>query len=108
MDAKFLPSSARKGAAAAQRSPGDAATPVGRADLACCCASRAAVRVTMRPTVARPEPTDLLLCGHHYRVSRRALEAPRAAVRNLPGISPDVAAWIDLIPITRLSAFAEG
>jgi hypothetical protein len=61
----------------------------------------------MRPTVARPEPTDLLLCGHHYRVSRCALEAARAAVRNLPEISPGVAAWIDLIPITRLSAFAE-
>ncbi len=59
----------------------------------------------MPPTTERPEPTDLLLCGHHYRVSRRALEAARAVVRNLPGISPDVAAWIDM---TRLAAFAEG
>jgi hypothetical protein len=28
---------------------------------------------------------DLLLCGHHYRVSRRALTAARARIENLPG-----------------------
>ena len=28
---------------------------------------------------------DLLLCGHHYRVSRRALDAAGALVRCLPG-----------------------
>ena len=59
----------------------------------------------MPPTAARPEPTDLLLCGHHYGASCRALEAAGAVVSNLPGISPDVAAWIDM---TRLTAFAEG
>ncbi|MGE5132223.1 MAG: hypothetical protein ACM32E_04840 [Gemmatimonadota bacterium] len=28
---------------------------------------------------------DLLLCGHHYRVSRRALDAAGALVLPLPG-----------------------
>ena len=54
------------------------------------------VRVLMPPTPVRPHAVDLLLCGHHYRVSRRALEAARAAVRELPGTPDDVAAWIDV------------
>ena len=73
------------------------------AGRACCCAARAAVQVTMPPTAARPHESDLLLCGHHYRVSRPALEAARAAVRELPGTPDDVAAWID---VTRSAAFA--
>jgi hypothetical protein len=28
---------------------------------------------------------DLLLCGHHYRVSRQALAAARARIAILPG-----------------------
>jgi hypothetical protein len=28
---------------------------------------------------------DLLLCGHHYRVSRQALVVARARIENLPG-----------------------
>jgi hypothetical protein len=48
----------------------------------------------MPPTAARPYETDLLLCGHHYRVSRSALETAHAAVRELPGTPDDVAAWI--------------
>jgi hypothetical protein len=38
------------------------------------------VRVVMPPTPARPHPVDLLLCGHHYRVSRAALAAAGAVV----------------------------
>jgi len=57
----------------------------------------------MPPTAARPHETELLLCGHHYRVSRHVLEAARAAVRELPGTPDDVAAWID---VTRAAAFA--
>ncbi len=34
----------------------------------------------MPPTAARPHPVDLLLCGHHYRVSRDALAAADAVV----------------------------
>lgn len=57
---------------------------VGLADRACCCPAKAKVRVVMPPTAARPHPTDLLLCGHHYRVSRQALAAAHARVQELP------------------------
>jgi hypothetical protein len=44
-------------------------------DQACCCVARAVVRVIMPPAAGRPHETELLLCGHHYRVSRAALSA---------------------------------
>jgi len=97
MNARFKAPSAKSCGAATQRTPGDAATsPAPLAGRACCCAARAAVQVTMPPTAARPHETGLLLCGHHYRVSRPALEAARAVVRELPGTPDDVAAWIDV------------
>jgi hypothetical protein len=43
------------------------------------------VRVILAPAPGRPHPVDLLLCGHHYRTSRRALDAMGAAVQDLPG-----------------------
>ena len=95
MNAKFLPPSVRTDACPAYRPLDDAIA--AREDgpgLACCCPARAAVRVTMPPTQARPRETDLRLCGHHYRASRAALAAAHATVRALPGTSPDVAAWI--------------
>jgi hypothetical protein len=95
MNAKFLPPSVRKDALPGYR-PLDDIIPAREAPvgLACCCPAKAAVRVTMPPTQARPHDTDLLLCGHHYRTSRAALAAAHAVVRALPGTSPDVAAWI--------------
>lgn len=42
------------------------------------------------------QQTDLLLCGHHYRVSRQTLASVSAAVRALPGTPSDIAAWIQL------------
>lgn len=39
----------------------------------------------MPATAARPHSTELLLCGHHYRVSRQALAAAGATVTELPG-----------------------
>ncbi|HEU5391353.1 MAG TPA: hypothetical protein VFV73_36165 [Streptosporangiaceae bacterium] len=56
-------------------------------DQACCCPARAAVRVVMPPSPVRPHPTDLLLCAHHFRMSRRALMAVQAAVCELPETS---------------------
>jgi len=50
------------------------------ADRACCCPARPVVTVMMPPTPHRPYAVDLLLCGHHFRVSRAALEAAGAAV----------------------------
>lgn len=64
------------------------------ADRACCCSARAMVQVVMPPSPARPHRTDLLLCGHHYRVSRQALATAGAAVRELPWITDSTAAWI--------------
>jgi hypothetical protein len=100
MNARFLHSSARNANSADQRRSGDAVTaaagPVGVADRACCCPARAAVRVIMPATAGRPGETDLLLCGHHYRVSRDALARAHAVVFELPGTAADTAAWIGL------------
>ncbi len=35
--------------------------------------------VVMPPSPSRPHPVDLLLCGHHYRISQAALRAAGAA-----------------------------
>jgi hypothetical protein len=50
------------------------------ADRACCCPATPVVSVIMPPAPGRPHPVDLLLCGHHFRVSRAALAAAGAAV----------------------------
>ena len=50
------------------------------ADRACCCPARPVVTVVMPPAPGRPHPVDLLLCGHHFRVSQAALTAAGAAV----------------------------
>jgi len=50
------------------------------ADRACCCPARPVVTVIMPPAPGRPHPVDLLLCGHHFRVSRAALIAAGATV----------------------------
>jgi hypothetical protein len=94
MNARFRPSPAGQvegaaGLSDATARPGPSASPFGQA---CCCVARAVVRVVMPPTAARPHETELLLCGHHYRVSRAALAAARAAVSQLPE-SDDPAAW---------------
>jgi len=47
---------------------------------ACCCPAGPAVVALMPPTTGRPHRTDLLLCRHHYRVSRQALTAAGAVV----------------------------
>jgi hypothetical protein len=60
-------------------------SPAWREDRACCCPAQPVVRVIMPPTPQRPHSVDLLLCGHHYRVSRQALVVARARIENLPG-----------------------
>ena len=59
---------------------------------ACCCPAWPVVRVIMPPAPRRPHPVDLLLCGHHYRLSRKALAAAGATVYDLPGRADAVAA----------------
>ena len=58
---------------------------VWREDRACCCPGQPVVRVIMPPTPERPHSVDLLLCGHHYRISRPALLTAQARIENLPG-----------------------
>jgi hypothetical protein len=65
--------------------PVGADSPARREDRACCCPAQPLVRVIMPPAARRPNAVDLLLCGHHYRVSRAALAAAGAMVMYLPG-----------------------
>jgi hypothetical protein len=56
------------------------------ADRACCCPARPVVVAVMPEGPGRDHPTDLLLCGHHYRVSRRALAAAGAVILDRAGV----------------------
>jgi hypothetical protein len=101
METSSLYPPAGKDDAAAQPTPGNVASmPANMADLAdladraCCCPAQAMVRVILPPTAARPHETELLLCGHHYRVARHALTAAHAVVCELPWTPRDTAAWI--------------
>ena len=97
MNERYLHPSARKNHVAAQRAygtPQPAGAPDAPASRACCCPAQAAVRVVMPPAPGRPGEADLLLCGHHYRVSRHALASAGATVRELSGTPDDVTAWI--------------
>jgi hypothetical protein len=51
---------------------------------ACCCSAKPVVIVVM-PAVSGRASTDLLMCGHHFRVSRPALAAAGAAVFDAHG-----------------------
>jgi hypothetical protein len=72
--------------------PGGWAALLGLAGRACCCAAKPLVAVVMPPTVSRPQPVDLLLCGHHYRTSRAALSAAGVTVYDETGALIDTAA----------------
>jgi hypothetical protein len=94
------PNFARKGAPGTGSAPAavgareaiEAADP-GRPEYrACCCPGRPIVRVLVPAAVSRPAAADLLLCGHHYRVSQAALGEAGATVEELPGRAADVAA----------------
>ncbi len=94
MNARFQPPSVSNDHPARRALDDAIPSRVAPVDPADCCLARATVRVIMPPTPARPRETDLLLCGHHYRVSRAALASARAEVRALPGTTSDIAAWI--------------
>lgn len=65
--------------------PDRPARPLAVTDRACCCPARPAFTVILPPAPRRPHPADLLLCAHHYRVSRAALREARAAVYDEAG-----------------------
>ena len=54
-------------------------------DRACCCPAHPMVRVLMPATASRPYRVDLLLCGHHFRLSQWTLAAAGAVAQVLPG-----------------------
>ena len=56
-------------------------------DTACCCPSRPVVGVLMPPTSDRPHPVELLMCGHHFRLSQWTLAATGAVAQVIPGSS---------------------
>jgi len=60
------------------------------AERACCCPAKPAVVAVLPPAPGRDHETDLLLCGHHYRESRRALEAAGAIVMAEDGPAPSL------------------
>lgn len=70
---------------AGETTEGDWAWPLAFADRACCCAARPVVVVVMPSTPTRQYPMDLLLCNHHYNLSRAALVAKGAAVYDETG-----------------------
>lgn len=55
------------------------------AERACCCPAKPAVIALLPPGPGRDHATDLLLCGHHYRATRRALDAAGAAILDETG-----------------------
>jgi hypothetical protein len=65
--------------------------------------------VVLPPAPGRPHETELLLCGHHYRVSRQALSVAGARVEELAASLADTAAWFhdDHDRSVRASAAAE-
>ena len=55
----------------------------GMSTRADCCSARATYRVVLPGNAERLEPAELLLCGHHLRASRSALQARGADVQEL-------------------------
>jgi hypothetical protein len=55
------------------------------------------VRVLMPATASRPYRVDLLLCGHHFRLSQWILAAAGATARVLPVLPADRTAELALL-----------
>jgi hypothetical protein len=59
--------------------------PLRYAQRACCCLAPPAVIAVIPSAGDRVAPTELFLCGHHYRQSRRALAASEITLLDLAG-----------------------
>ena len=108
MSARFFPSRGGSVPPASTHDDTIAARQAAMPGPACCCPAKPVVRVIMPPTATRPHRTELLLCGHHYRVSRQALAAANATVAELPGGSPLAALLSDLHVPAAASAETTG
>jgi hypothetical protein len=71
---------------------------------ACCCAALPAVIAVLPPSAGRPAPTDLLLCGHHYRASLTALTARKATMLDIGGHPLAGGAWPEPGSVAREAA----
>jgi len=60
---------------------------------ACCCLGAPMVIAVIAAANGRPADTELLLCGHHYRQSRRALVAMGATLTDIRGYSLTPTNW---------------
>jgi hypothetical protein len=81
---KFLPRKAKADPAVAVNQATWSGPPR-LADRSCCCPARPVVTVLIPPAAERPHPVDLLLCGHHYLMSRAALAAADAVAMDETG-----------------------
>ena len=63
------------------------------ADRACCCPAPPAVIVVVPASADRPLPTELLLCGHHYRLAQEALAERGDTVLDLDGFPLTDGTW---------------
>lgn len=77
---------------------------VRRAERACCCPAKPVVIAILPPSAGRRVPTDLLLCWHHYRASRRALAAADALLVSIDGTPIADEEW----PLAMLEPSHEG
>jgi hypothetical protein len=68
----------------------------GRQQRADCCSANAAYRVVLPAQESRLRPAELLLCGHHFRRSRIALNEQLAAVFDADDLPIDPA--LELLP----------
>jgi hypothetical protein len=66
--------------------------PVAPASHACCCPAAPAFQIVLPGSEQRPWPTEILLCGHHYREHRRHLLARGAATYDRTGWPVDLPA----------------
>lgn len=60
----------------------DADAVLALADRACCCLARPVVMTVLPPTADRPNPADLLLCGHHYHINEEVLAVAGATIHD--------------------------
>lgn len=67
-------------------------TPVAGTDVACCCPAAPMVQLVLARPDGRP-PVELLLCGHHYRISADALTTGGATAYDVDGMPLQAAPW---------------
>ena len=65
-------------------------------ERACCCPAPPSV-IAVIPANDHRVPVELLLCGHHYRQSRRALETIGAKLTDLRGQPLASETWPDAV-----------